>query len=199
MIINPYRYGGVITLIYDTFTDTDTTTLETHTPDTDDVGSGWARGSGGSITISGNKALAPGTATQYSIDAGAYDAIVTADITFASSATAQGLVAREQVSYFNCWRVEVTSAGTSNPVLNLSSRESTLTVRNSVTMTGEGPLTGETWPMSVTCSGDDITGVITVNGTDYTVTYNSSLFNTSTKFGLRCISNSYDEFLVTTL
>lgn len=74
--------GGPTTLVSDTFTDTDTTVLTSHTPDIDDVGGGWSLSAGTIGTIDSNTAITGGNATRecYVIDAGAGSVSITADL-----------------------------------------------------------------------------------------------------------------------
>lgn len=56
VLVNPYRFSsGPTTLVYDTFTDSDSTALASHTPDIDTVGGGWTA-SNGTWDIQSNQA-----------------------------------------------------------------------------------------------------------------------------------------------
>ena len=52
---HPQTPSGPVTLVYDTFTDADSTALTAHTPDIDVVGGGWSS-SAGALKILSNKA-----------------------------------------------------------------------------------------------------------------------------------------------
>ena len=74
MIINPYRFaGGLGTLLYDTFTDTDTTALSAHTPDINNTSDVWTLVYSSNLQILSNQVKPVGSDVLYLIDVGVTD------------------------------------------------------------------------------------------------------------------------------
>lgn len=97
-------------LVYDTFTDSNGTTLAAHVPEKAPLGSSWAAYPS-AYTIQGNMAATPSAADrQYqAIDAGAADVVVECDVVFPSPAKSIGLVGRLQDAT-HCWFYIIHSA-----------------------------------------------------------------------------------------
>ena len=201
--------GGVVTTyVNDTFTDTDTTAIASHTPDTDAVGGGWIVDSGG-LTISSN-ALLPSTMTGVDacrIDAGQSDCVITV------SSTTEYI---DNSNYANpAIFVHVDSGGTTGYSVYLSPAFSTahLAIYGFVeatlldqedTIPEINNIDNVSYTLVVTVSGSTITGVLTVGGNDYTVTNASCTNNTSdTHYSIRhqgvgtYTKRAFDNFSIT--
>lgn len=193
--------------VFDTFTDTSTTNLYNHTPEIDRSGAGWGRAGTSSVQINGNNQAQGITSIHsYIIDGTVVDTVTTADFGFGSTATdAKGIWVRlDQTGTWptsvgagnNSWLVGINSPNSANPVLAIYEYISGgYNLRASTTLTGEGSLVGETWPLKAWSDSDKVYGEITVNGTTYNVEYASTAGNDHTYVGLRVIgTDTCDNF-----
>ena len=111
MIINPYRFaGGPTTLLYDTFTDTDTTALSAHTPDINTTGGSWALLNSSDIQIISNEAKvvgSPGDNVLYLMNVGVTDFTLTATFKLSNQASCYAMfTTRAANSAGSGWRVQ---------------------------------------------------------------------------------------------
>lgn len=96
------------TLVNDTFTDTNGTALEDHTPDTDSVGWGWGNLTG-TWDIQGNKAQPDGVTSAWNhvvIQSGDANATVEVDLTVAGGATSAVRMLVRAIDSTNFWAIE---------------------------------------------------------------------------------------------
>jgi len=186
---------GAATLFYDTFTDTDGTLLDAHTPDIDTVGGGWTNAHG-SWDIQGNKAqkCTAGSAPQAAIavvDVGQADCVLTATFTLATedSYGYGGFTAR----FTDKDNLFFISISASEDRFALARRQGGVwTTLDYVSV----PISaGVEYTIRCTLAGNDITAVL--NGT-YTVSATDSMNNTSTVHGLFCgnAAHTADNFRV---
>ena len=193
-----------ITLFEDLFNvSAQSTSLTNHRPNTDEdwVGYGWTSSW---LIWTDNDAIPGGGANNgvalfYS---GHYDVNIECNITWSASTTKQyGICIRSSANNnANCWYIVVDGPGLGTPQLRIVERNaSTNTDRDSTAMTSEGSLSGETWLLKASTSGDDIHGEITVNGTTYEVDYNSSFNNQDVWHGMMADGQSsrHKDLLVT--
>lgn len=170
-------------LLQDTFTDTDGTALASHTMN---VGSGWTV-HGSTWTIQSNRAT--GTGNMATAQANAAD--ITATLTVRNTGNGStGLICRFS-STTAAWLVGVGNSGGKIQVViweinpGFTNRASVISATSYATATD--------YPLTVTCNGNTISGVIT-GIPDTAVSYNSATFNnTATRFGLR-VGDSGDAF-----
>lgn len=165
--------GSPITgpLVYDTFTDTDTTAIDSHAAD---IGGTWTQdASYGNIQISSNRAVqvAPAGYAQAYIDVGASDVSVTADISFVNtSSVAIYLIARlsNSTDRIVAWIDRGLNAVKLNAGATALDSQSFTVTESSV------------YEFSLICSGTSIT--VKIDGTTY-ISKTSSYNQTETKAG----------------
>lgn len=108
-------YSSLITpIVLDTFTDTDTTTLASHTPDVDTEAGGWTDVSS-KYTISSNAAITDGTQSSYLdayIDAGEADVMVEVDGYWSETIKTWSYILARYTDANNLWLAGQTSFGT---------------------------------------------------------------------------------------
>lgn len=173
------------TLVSDTFTDTNGTSLTAHTPDVDTVGGGWslatATGSGsGTFTIENNKLEATRTSSTYfpigTIDVGQADVTIDVNLTFETDDFGfDGIVFRYQ-DQSNFWFA--TREATSGDFRILEKNAGVNTERASI---AAGISAGTNHDMQVVLSGTSITA--TIDGGNE-ITFSSSFLETETTHGL---------------
>ena len=207
-IINPYRYGGVTTYVHDTFTDSDNTDLESHTPDIDVIGGGWNVDVNPTTwEVISNKSAFPaaavGTADHAVIDCGQSDIIVTADITFSSDQGPgyEGLILRANSStpFADHWIA----------IHHLAKGKFVISERTSSTFTDRAeiawsPSAGSTYTFKFVASG---TSLIATIDDGFEINYTSSQHQANTLIGQRAQHqpstpssvSTLDEFLATSL
>jgi len=195
------RGAQVTTLLSDTFTDTDATSLSSHTMD---VGSGWTLHNG-TWVITSNKARETATgSTTYvaSAQASNADVTVTADITTPNATAYAGGLGFRITDSSNFWNAvfERDAAGTPYVQLNQVTTGSS-TNRGSATLTSA--ITNATTQLQAVCNAAQID--VYVAGV-LKITYASATFNqTTTRHGLAIYRDgSYaeinvDNFLVESL
>lgn len=198
-IINPYRFAGApaaTLLVEDTFTDTNGTGIASHTPDTDTPGNGWVEYTGQTLEIQSNKVEAIGSIHNAFIDLNATATYAEAEFgSIPDSASVWGIWLRSylasgsepQSGTYYGYRVCIENANSSNPNLIIQRWNGSTSTLATTALTGEGPLTGETWTLKVWSDSDKVYGEITLNGTDYNVEYSTTEYNDKTYVGLRLI------------
>jgi len=128
--------------VVDTFTDTDTTALASHTPDTDTEAGGWTEDLGTwSVTSNTIRQTDLSTTSEALIDVGVEDMLVEADVTVNGTAGGQGVTARatdadnKYVAYgnpgTNTWFLRKKVGGTAT---TLASTSKTITAATSYNM-----------------------------------------------------------------
>lgn len=159
-------------LLYDTFTDTNGTSLAAHTMN---VGGGWTAHSG-TWTIEGNEAACTLVdESQATADAGQADVEVSCDITTGAGGTFPGIAAR-WVDANNYWLGLVND---SQDIIQLYERSGGTYTERAAAVLSVAP--GTTYTAVLRCSGDLIE--FTVGG--QTASYSSSSHNTATRCGMR--------------
>ena len=183
--------GGAapVTLFEDLFNvSAQSTTLSNHraNTDTDWVGFGWS--SSWLIWTANDVIPGGGSNNQVALFySGHYNVNIECNIVWTGSTTKQaGIALRADVnSNANLWYIVVDGPGNATPQLRIVERNASLnTDRDSTAMTSEGSLSGETWLLKASASGNDIHGEITVNGTTYEVDYTSSFNNQAVWHGM---------------
>ena len=175
--------GPGSTLVLDTFTDTIFTPIASHTPDTDTVGSGWVvyESAGNPQCILDRLVGSAGLAV-VAIDTGNADGTLTCDIIFPGAGKMEGGLVARLTDASNYFYSEIQDSTLTNPVLELFEMVAgTPTSRDTVTMTGEGPMQSTVPTMTMTCSGDDVS--VSMFAGAYVATYNTTTGNTKTEFG----------------
>jgi hypothetical protein len=181
--------------VYDRFTGTNGTAIDdtSYTPDTDTEGGGWIVDTGTPELYSGHLVGGASGDHRCVIDAGFANAICRAEImpdTLGGSSQPYGIIFRRQDSS-NYWELILEDADTSNPVLKINEINSgTPTNRDSVTMTGIGPLDGGDCHLQIECIGNVLTGFFQApfactQDELFDVTWTSTSMNTEQHFGLR--------------
>jgi len=179
-------------LVSDNFVGTNGTVLTSHTPEVDDVGTGWVHHAGG-FDIQGNDLEATATDSRAVIDSGTADVAITALVSYGSISVSPittsnlGLIGRAQDSS-NYWLFLVDSAATTSPVIKLMLYTAgTPTIKAQKTLTGLGPLDNTALQaIRLEFSGNSITGSVTA-GYDWAlheISCTSSSLNTATLHGI---------------
>ena len=175
---------GPTTLVYDTFTDSDSTALTAHTPDIDVVGGGWVAYVSTICQVLGNKAGRTAAARSVSaINAGVANTLLTCDV----SAINQGGIVCRLSDNANYWLFYCQDSNLYEVVAGA------FTVRANVSTVGV-PVA-----MKVVSTGASIS--INYNNAA-AATYASATHNqTATRYGIFVDSSTqrFDNFTVTTL
>ena len=142
--------GGSVSgfVVQDTFTDSDSTGLDAHTPDVDSVGSGWVEHAGIWEIQSNKLAAAVSGGAQASIDSGESDVDINSTITFTGTSKA-GFVTR-YTDADNYWQVWM---DTGNYISLYERTTGTTTLRDSATPT----IDSATYAVQVTAVAQVIT------------------------------------------
>jgi hypothetical protein len=190
-------------LVFDTFTDTNGTSIEAHTPDIDTVGSGWINFGAATLEIESNQLVAVGASTSHSatIDAGVAGVTVMADMVMDNdNNNAEGLWLRQDGSSHGYF-VGITLSQDTNPELTIWEWAGSFVVKASVPLTGEGPLSGIPLTIEAIDTGTNITAEVVVGGNTYNVNFATTTFNTETFVGVRAtkaaVDTRFDNFTVT--
>lgn len=181
--------------VYDTFTDADNTLLENHTPDIDSVGTGWHDFASDLIHIISNQATIATTgsfAVSYFIDTGTTVAVVEADFVGGSDGNAPGLWIRGDRSPLTGYFCGISNSQTSDPILRVFRYNGSFNVEASVTMTGEGGISGVAFHLKVEDTGSNVKVTCTINGSDYTCNFNTTTYNAQTEVGIRLAGGTVD-------
>ena len=179
--------------VYDLFAGVNGTAITAHTPNTDTQGGGWVIDAGTPELLSGH--LVGGAAGDHRcvIDVGYADAICRGQFRADSGGAASsplGLIVRRQDAS-NYWELTIVDAETANPKLELNEiNAGSPTNRDTVTMTGIGPLDSLDCWLQIETSGNTLDGYFdgpfrTIPGNSSTVTYSSASMNTQQFFGIR--------------
>ena len=192
--------SGPVTLIYDTFTDTDGVTLQDHViAPTNTPAASWVDvkvlTSAGTPanSISGNQAILTVDHTGAVVDAGVADCTLTCDWTPTVAADNRGYLLFRYSSDGNMWHVNLNHLASTLQLYEVVSN--TLTQRGTVAQTFTE---GVAYQIKVVLSGDDIEVFL---DTVSKITYSSSLYNTATKHGIgfrSSDSGKFDNFKVET-
>lgn len=179
-------------LVYDTFTDANSTALSSHTPDIAPVGASWALDAAG-LAINTNRVVNTIDAFRYGvIDSGASDATITAKLTLGTIAGRYAGFIFRYIDANNYWQAQIDAFGDTILIAELTAGSGTIRATESVTL-GAGP-----HDAVVTLNGTSIQ--VTVNGV--TASYTSSQHQAATKHGILLRSNaagSVDDFKVEAL
>lgn len=186
-----------VTLVRDTFTDTNGKRLNAHTPNFDNLGGGWVEHAG-TWEIQSNAAHKTATASTHqiaSIDTGASDCVVTLRYQRTQSGTAsRGGVAFRVVDSNNFWGVWANG-------MNVQLYE---VVAGSFTKRDEAnpPNGPDNWEITVTLDGNSITvDAIRDGATAYQLAYSSATHAAATQHGLWALDTTgvFEEFEVAEL
>ena len=187
-------YGNART-VSDTFGGTTGTAIDdtSRSPDTDTEGGGWIVDAGTPELYAGHIVGGASGDHRCVIDAGHSDCIARMQImpdTLGGSSLPYGIIFRRQDSS-NYWELILVDAETSNPKLEINEiNAGSPTNRDTVTMTGIGPLDGDDCYLQIECNGNVLDGFF--QGTYpcsqaelFNVTETSSSMNTEQHFGVR--------------
>lgn len=199
--VNPFWFtggGGVTNLVYDSFTDTIFTPIASHTPDVDTVGSGWVvYQSAGAPIIALDRLVGSAGYFMCAIDSGQADATVYADIIFPGAGAMEGGMTGRVTDATNYWYCDIVDSTLTDPVLQVGEYiAGSPTVRDTVTMTGLGPMQSQTHTMTMVFSGNSITATVGA----FSCNYSSATGNAATIHGAHA-SNAqaqHDDFYVDT-
>lgn len=188
--------GEVSYVLLDTFTDTDTTNILSHTPDTDAAGNGWVGDGGGSCdwAISGNR-LFVGTYSGFPvINVGISDYVVSAKIKLqaTSSSVMRAIMLRNTT---DTW---AGSTGYCAGILYNGNKLRIARVQNGAALaeTAFTPTPGVDYTLTVTCSGSTITAAIGATSVELT---GADTTGSYVGLGGRYTGDSFDDFTVTAL
>lgn len=187
----------IVTLVRDTFTDTNGKRLNAHTPNFDNLGGGWVEHAG-TWEIQSNAAHKTATAATHqiaSIDTGASDCVVTLRYQRTQTGTAsRGGLAFRVVDADNFWGLWANGQ-------NLQLYEVTA---GAFTKRGEvkPPNGPDAWDFAVTLDGNDITvDAVRDGSTIYHLAYSSAAHAAATRHGLWALDTTgvFEEFEVAEL
>lgn len=166
--------GGPTLLVYDSFTEASNTALDLHTPDTDELGTGWTL-TGAGFTVLGTDILSIGAGTQAAyFDPSSYSET----ITFCSSpGTNTFYLATRFIDYSNFW---FTNWSSSQRIYEVTGGTSFLRAFQSAPFSANDELY---------ISDDGETIRVGINQVEKT-TYASTTHNTSRKTGIAQTTNS---------
>ena len=173
-------------ILFDKFTDTDSTAITSHTPDIAPVGSSWAYSEGTASQIQGN-AWSADSDNGSVIDCGESDVLVTADYNSAFLANNRSSIIIRYIDGANGWYCRIRTNEDDISINELTTGTWTTRATTSTTMTGAND-----YKIKATSVGNDITLYSTDEsaGGHKSVTYNSTSHNTATKVGLHTHTGS---------
>lgn len=164
------------TVLLDSFTDSDDTTLESHTPDTDLIGTGWVNTSGSDGTIQSNRARFPNGLTV--IDVGSANGRLTCKVLVPESSSIQILFRYEDESNYHF--LAVIAGGGSPDVLRLASQGAGGTDQKT-----DAEIAGKELDIEIEMCCDEITATINADGMSEVVLSRTVSFNNDkTKIGM---------------
>lgn len=162
--------------VSDTFTDTDSTLLTSHTPDTDVVGTGWAGTA--SADIISNQLRFTADDVNVAIDGGNADGDVYIDWIVATSSLNRNSVLVRYTDDANHWRLNAREDNGDIRVVEVNAGAVNVRATSSYTFSE-----GSTYVIKANCSSTTITGYVDAVSQ---VSYASATFNqTETMHGLR--------------
>lgn len=189
-LLNSYRFAvaGVTTYVEDTFTDTNSTALTAHTPDTDVVGTGWEAVTN-LFDIQSNKTTTNSSGDNVAvIDSGQADCTIRTTLNFDANLKYPAIMFRV-TDADNMWYAQNTVNTTFEMI------ERTTASNTSRASTAKTFSNSTDYAFDVVLSGDSITAHVD-GGSE--ITYSSSVRNTVTKHGIRAYQTetTFDDFSV---